>query len=37
MKVLHGTWSCSLNKINKGKIKVIVFPMCKDIANRHWM
>jgi hypothetical protein len=26
MKVLHGTWFCSLSKINKGKIKIIVIP-----------
>jgi hypothetical protein len=32
MKVLHGTWSCSLSKINKGEIKVIVIPLCKGIA-----
>jgi hypothetical protein len=34
MKVLHGTWSCSLSKINKGKIKIIVIPLCKRIVNR---
>ncbi len=27
MKILHGTRSCSLSKINKGKIKVIVIPL----------
>jgi hypothetical protein len=32
MKVLHGTWSCSLSKINKGKIKIIVIPLCKHIV-----
>jgi hypothetical protein len=37
MKLLHGTWSCSSSKINEGKIKVIVFPLCKGIANRHWL
>jgi hypothetical protein len=24
MKVLHGTWSCSLNQITKGTIKIIL-------------
>jgi len=37
MKVLHGTWFFSLNKINKDKIKIIVITMCKGIANRHWL
>jgi hypothetical protein len=32
MKVVHGTWSCSLNKINKGKIKVIVIPLYKHVV-----
>ncbi len=35
MKVLHETLSCSFNKINKGKIKIIVTPLCKGIANKH--
>jgi hypothetical protein len=39
MKVLHGTWSCSLSKINKGKFKVIVFPYVRvlqiDIGCKH--
>jgi hypothetical protein len=37
MKILHGTWYCSLNKINKEKIKVIVIALCKGIANKDWM
>jgi chromatin segregation and condensation protein Rec8/ScpA/Scc1 (kleisin family) len=37
MKVLHGTWSCLLSIINKGKIKVIDIPLCKGIANMHWL
>jgi hypothetical protein len=37
MKVLHGTWSCSLKQINKSTIQAIVTPLCKGIAYRHWL
>jgi len=36
---MHGTWFFSLNKINKGKIKVIVIPYVRvlqiNIYSKH--